>query len=67
MTIREFAEKILKVVGSDCPIEFKDLPVDDPKQRQPDISRARKILDWEPQVPLEQGLEETVKFFKGRI
>jgi nucleoside-diphosphate-sugar epimerase len=63
-TILEFAEIILKMTGSSSNIVFKELPVDDPKQRRPDITKARKLLDWEPKVSLEQGLKETIKYFK---
>jgi len=63
-TILEFAKIILKITGSKSRITFKELPVDDPKQRRPDITKARKILKWEPKVSLEQGLKETIKYFK---
>ncbi len=63
-TILEFARIILKVTGSNSKITFKELPVDDPKQRRPDITKARKLLGWEPVVSLEQGLEETIKYFR---
>ncbi len=63
-TILEFAEIILRLTGSRSKITFKELPVDDPKQRKPDITKAREILDWEPKVPLEQGLKETIEHFK---
>jgi dTDP-glucose 4,6-dehydratase len=64
MTILEFAETILRLVGSTSEIAFHPLPVDDPKTRQPDISLARRLLDWEPRVPLEDGLEKTVAYFR---
>jgi UDP-glucuronate decarboxylase len=64
MTILEFAERIRALVGSSSPIEFKPLPVDDPKTRQPDISRARRILGWEPRVPLDHGLGSTIDYFR---
>jgi dTDP-glucose 4,6-dehydratase len=64
MTILEFAEAILRLVGSDSEIAFHPLPVDDPKTRQPDIALARRVLDWEPRVPLESGLEETIAYFR---
>lgn len=63
-TILEFAKIIIKITGSGSKIIFKPLPVDDPKQRRPDITRARKILKWEPRVSLEHGLKETIKYFK---
>jgi UDP-glucuronate decarboxylase len=62
-TVRELAEKIIAMTGSRSQIERKPLPVDDPVQRCPDISRARDVLDWEPRVPLETGLERTIAFF----
>jgi dTDP-glucose 4,6-dehydratase len=67
MTIRQFAEEILRITGADCPIEQKPLPVDDPKVRQPDITRAKKILGWEPKVDFDQGIRETIEFFRGRV
>ncbi len=63
-TILEFAKIIIDIIGSDSKITFKALPVDDPKQRRPDITKAREILAWEPKVPLEQGLKKTIKYFK---
>lgn len=67
MTIRQFAEEILRITGSSCPIEHKPLPVDDPKVRQPDITRAKTILGWEPRVEFDQGIRETIEFFRGRV
>ena len=64
-TILEFAKIILRITGSSSKISFKDLPVDDPKQRRPDITKARKLLHWEPKVSLERGLKETIKYFKS--
>ncbi len=64
-TILEFAEIILKITGSKSKIAFKELPVDDPKQRRPDITKAKKLLKWEPRVSLEAGLKETIKYFKA--
>ena len=63
-TIIDFARLIIKVTGSKSKIIFKPLPEDDPKQREPDITRARKLLGWEPKVKLEKGLEKTIEFFK---
>lgn len=63
-TILEFAKIILKITGSSSKITFKPLPVDDPKQRRPDIAKAQKLIEWEPRVSLEQGLKETIKYFK---
>jgi dTDP-glucose 4,6-dehydratase len=67
MTIRQFAEEILRITGAKCPIEQKPLPVDDPKVRQPDISRAKKVLGWEPKVDFDKGIRETIEFFRGRV
>jgi len=65
MTILEFAEHIRRMTGSKSEIVFRDLPEDDPKQRQPDITKARTLLGWEPRVPLDEGLRETVAYFRG--
>lgn len=64
-TILEFAEIILRMIGGGSKIVFKELPVDDPKQRRPDITKARELLGWEPKVSLEQGLMETIKYFRA--
>ncbi len=64
MTIKEMAEMVIKTTNSKSKLEFKPLPVDDPKVRQPDISRAKKLLDWEPRIDLEEGLKKTVAWFK---
>ncbi len=67
LTVKEFAERIIAVTGSKSSIIYKPLPVDDPKQRRPDITRARKILEWEPKVGLEDGLRTTIEWFKARV
>ena len=67
MTIKEFAEAVVKLTGSTSQITYHPLPEDDPKQRRPDISRAQEILGWEPKVPLEEGLATTLDYFKGRV
>jgi dTDP-glucose 4,6-dehydratase len=64
-TILEFARIILKMIGGRSKIVFKDLPVDDPKQRRPDITKAWKLLNWKPKISLENGLEETIKYFSN--
>jgi dTDP-glucose 4,6-dehydratase len=64
MTIREFAETVVRATGSESTLSFHPLPEDDPKVRQPDITRARTLLGWEPRVPLDQGLEDTVDYFR---
>ncbi|MDR1830379.1 MAG: SDR family oxidoreductase [Candidatus Fibromonas sp.] len=63
-TILELAEKVLKLTGSKSKIVREPLPSDDPKQRKPDISKAKKILGWEPKVNLEEGLSQTIEYFK---
>ncbi|MBM3321183.1 MAG: SDR family oxidoreductase [Candidatus Eisenbacteria bacterium] len=65
MTIARFAEEILEITGSSSRIEYRDLPQDDPKVRQPDIRRARTILGWEPKVGLREGLERTIDHFRN--
>jgi len=67
MTILEFAQAILEITGSQSGIIRKALPVDDPKTRQPDISRARKVLGWEPKVDFERGIRETILFFQEKL
>ncbi|MEO6052830.1 MAG: UDP-glucuronic acid decarboxylase family protein [Chthoniobacterales bacterium] len=67
MTIREFADHILRLIKSDSKIEYKPLPEDDPKVRQPDITLAKKILSWEPKVKFEDGIQKTIDYFKDRI
>ena len=64
MTVLEFARKVVEIIGSDSRITFEDLPVDDPKVRRPDISRAKEVLGWEPVVGLEEGLRFTIKYFE---
>lgn len=65
ITILEFAERIRRLTGSTVPIEFRPLPEDDPQQRCPDISKARRLLDWEPKIPLEEGLRRTIDYFRS--
>jgi dTDP-glucose 4,6-dehydratase len=67
MTIRQLAEIIVAATGSKSRIVEKPLPVDDPKVRQPDITRARTILGWEPKVPLEEGLKSTIAYFRKKL
>ena len=64
MTVMEFAQKILAILGSKVPIERKPLPTDDPKQRRPDISLAKKLLGWEPKVAFDEGIPQTISYFK---
>jgi len=65
--IRDLAEQVVALTGSRSKIEHRPLPADDPRQRQPDISRARKLLDWEPRVRLEEGLGRTVAYFQDLL
>ena len=65
LTIREFAERIRTLTGTASEIVYEPLPEDDPKQRRPDISKARQVLGWAPRVELEEGLRETVAYFKS--
>lgn len=67
ITILDFARVILSLTGSRSGIEFHPLPEDDPKQRRPDISRARQLLGWEPRVGLEEGLRLTLEFFQKKL
>jgi dTDP-glucose 4,6-dehydratase len=64
MSVLEFAEKIIGVTGCKSEIVYKDLPVNDPKVRRPDISKAKKELGWEPKVGLEEGLKKTIGWVK---
>src|SRR5438046_3399411 len=64
MTIKQFAEEIIRITGTKSQIEYKPLPVDDPKVRQPDITRAKKVLGWEPRVHFEQGIIQTIDYFR---
>lgn len=67
MTILEFAQEIQKITESSSEIEFRPLPVDDPKVRQPDISLARKVLGWEPRVDFDEGIRKTIDHFRSRV
>src|SRR3954454_4936949 len=67
MTIKQFAEEILRITGTKSGIEYRPLPEDDPKVRQPDITRAKKILGWEPRVPFDEGIRKTIDYFQQRI
>ena len=66
-TIRQLAEEVISLTGSKSRLIFKPLPVDDPKQRQPDISLAKKTIDWSPSVELESGLEKTISYFRAQL
>jgi dTDP-glucose 4,6-dehydratase len=67
MTILDFARKIMALTGSTSQIVFKPLPVDDPRVRQPDITRAKRLLGWQPKVDFESGVRETIGYFKKRL
>jgi UDP-glucuronate decarboxylase len=66
-TILQLAQKIVAMTGSQSKIEMRPLPSDDPRQRNPDISKARRELQWEPKVPLEKGLEKTIAYFRSIV
>ena len=67
LTVLEFAREIIRATGSRSRIVYKPLPQDDPKQRQPDITRARSILKWEPKVALKEGLTKTIEYFRDKV
>jgi len=67
MTIKQIAETIIKMTGSTSKIVYRPLPTDDPKQRRPDITRARTLLNWEPKVQLEEGLIKTIEYFRTKV
>jgi dTDP-glucose 4,6-dehydratase len=67
MTILEFAEHIRRLTGTGSEIVFRELPEDDPRQRKPDIGKARAVLGWEPVVPLDEGLQYTVEYFRNTV
>ena len=66
MTVLDFAKIIIKLTGSKSEIVFKPLPEDDPQVRQPDITKAKNILNWEPAVKLEEGLLKTIEYFRAQ-
>src|SRR5205823_11294396 len=66
-TMRQLAELTLKLVGGKSKIVHKPLPADDPKQRRPEITLAKKVLKWEPAVPLEEGLKRTIAYFREKF
>ena len=67
MTVLQFAQEIIRLTGSRSKIAFKPLPLDDPKQRRPDITRAKKLLNWKPKVSLAAGLDKTIAYFRSKI
>ncbi len=67
MTMLQFAEEIIRATGSKSRVVHKPLPQDDPKQRKPNIARAKSLLGWEPKVPLSEGLKPTIAYFRGKL
>jgi dTDP-glucose 4,6-dehydratase len=67
MTIKQFAEKILEITGATAGITYKELPIDDPKVRQPDITRASTLLGWEPRVDFDKGIRITIDYFRTKL
>jgi len=67
MTIKQFAEEIIRITGTKSQIEYRPLPVDDPKVRQPDITRAKTVLNWTPKVSFDEGIRKTIDYFRGRV
>jgi UDP-glucuronate decarboxylase len=67
MTVREIADLVLALTGSSSPLEFRPLPKDDPTRRRPDITRARRVLGWEPRVTPEVGIAETIEYYRARL
>ncbi len=67
MNVLEFAQEVLRITGSKSKIVFKPLPQDDPKVRQPDITKIKQVLNWEPKVSLKDGLKETILYFKKKL
>ena len=66
-TVKQLAEIVLELTGSSSRIVYEELPTDDPKVRKPDISRARRMLGWEPKVPVRDGVARTVDYFRGLV
>jgi UDP-glucuronate decarboxylase len=66
-TIKELADEVVKICGSDSGVQYLPLPQDDPKQRKPDISRAQTLLGWNPTIPLSEGLQKTIAYFRDKV
>ena len=64
MTINQFADEIIRITGTKSTIEYRPLPVDDPRVRQPDIARAKEVLGWQPRVDFEEGIKATIEYFR---
>jgi dTDP-glucose 4,6-dehydratase len=67
MTINQFANEIIRITGTKSITEYKPLPIDDPRVRQPDIARAKEVLGWEPRVDFEEGIKTTIEYFKESL
>jgi dTDP-glucose 4,6-dehydratase len=67
MTMLEFAKEIIRATRSRSKISYQPLPQDDPKQRKPDITKAKRLLTWEPEVPLAAGLTKTIAYFRTKV
>ena len=67
MTINQFADEIIRITGTKSAIEYRPLPVDDPRVRQPDIARAKEVLGWQPRVDFEEGIKATIEYFRGSL
>jgi dTDP-glucose 4,6-dehydratase len=67
MTIKQFANEIIRITGTKSAIKYKPLPIDDPRVRQPDISRAKEVLGWEPRVEFEEGIKKTIEYFRESL
>jgi dTDP-glucose 4,6-dehydratase len=66
-TVKQLAEIVIELTRSSSEIVYEELPTDDPKVRKPDISRARRMLGWEPKVPVREGVARTVEYFRGLV
>jgi dTDP-glucose 4,6-dehydratase len=67
ISVKEIAEEVIKLTGTKSKIVYKDLPIDDPRQRQPDISKAKELLGWEPKISRAEGLKITYDYFKNAL
>jgi nucleoside-diphosphate-sugar epimerase len=67
INVKDLAEEVISLTGSTSKVEYQDLPKDDPKQREPDITRAKNLLDWSPEVSRSLGIDKTVAYFKKLI
>jgi dTDP-glucose 4,6-dehydratase len=67
MTINQFADEIIRITGTKSAIEYRALPVDDPRVRQPNIARAKEVLGWQPRVDFEEGIKATIEYFRKSL